>query len=222
MKKDDLKVFIIGKEADCVECGDHLDRHAWVTLVDEGVLCLSCADLDHLAFLPSGNTALTRRAGKYSNLKAVVLQWSRNRKRYERQGILVEEAAIIQAEEECAADEDVRAMRREREAERREVMDQEYIQHFAERIRKLYPASPEGIEHKIAEHACLKYSGRVGRSAGAKKFDDEAILLAVIAHIRHTNTQYDALLSSGLERISARKEIQHEVEKTLKDWRGEK
>jgi hypothetical protein len=64
----------------------------------EGALCLACADLDHLWFLPSGDAALTRRAGKYSTLKAVVLKWSRARNRYERQGLLVEEAALHQAE----------------------------------------------------------------------------------------------------------------------------
>jgi hypothetical protein len=52
-----------------------------------GALCLVCADLDHLEFLPSGDAAVTRRASKYSGLKAVVLQWSRTRQRYERQGI---------------------------------------------------------------------------------------------------------------------------------------
>ena len=77
---------------------------------------MACADLDHLIFLPSGNTALTRRARKHSNLSAVVLKWSRARKRYERQGLLVEEQAIKRAEAECLADDEVRARRGEREA----------------------------------------------------------------------------------------------------------
>jgi len=37
---------------------------------------------------------LTRRSGKYSTLSAVVLKWSRARKHYERQGLLVEESAL--------------------------------------------------------------------------------------------------------------------------------
>ena len=49
---------------------------------------------DHLVFLARGDVALTRRAGKYSTLRAVVLRFSRSRKRYERQGILVEEGGI--------------------------------------------------------------------------------------------------------------------------------
>ncbi len=31
---------------------------------DQGPLCMSCADLAHLIFLPSGDAALTRRARK--------------------------------------------------------------------------------------------------------------------------------------------------------------
>jgi len=70
---------------------------------------LFCADLAHLEYLPSGNTALTRRATKHSPLRAVVVQWARARKRYERQGILVTVEALCRAEEECLADEDRRA-----------------------------------------------------------------------------------------------------------------
>jgi hypothetical protein len=38
-------------------------RWAWISLAEgQGALCLACADLDHLLFLPAGNAALTRRA----------------------------------------------------------------------------------------------------------------------------------------------------------------
>ena len=56
MKADDLKVFITTRSASCEECGEELGRRAWITLGREkGCLCLSCADLDHLVFLPSGD-----------------------------------------------------------------------------------------------------------------------------------------------------------------------
>jgi len=85
MKKTfDIKVFISGRESCCEECHENLGRKAWITLVeDKGALCLSCADIDHLVFLPAGDAALTRRARKHSTLSAVVLKWSRARKRYE-------------------------------------------------------------------------------------------------------------------------------------------
>ena len=217
----DLKVFITRREASCGECGEDLGRKAWITLVeDKGALCLSCADLDHLVFLPAGDAALTRRSRKHSMLSAVVLRWSRTRKRYERQGVLVEEEALAQAEQECLADAEVRARRREREAQRREELDQEYVQQFAQRVRALYPGCPRGREVAIAEHACLKYSGRVGRSAAAKSFDEEAIRLAVVAHIRHRETRYDSLLAQGHERWEARAEVEGAVADALARWQA--
>jgi hypothetical protein len=47
------------------------------------------------------------------------VRWSRTRKRYERQGLLVEDAALEQAEQQCLADSDARMRRRERDQERR-------------------------------------------------------------------------------------------------------
>jgi hypothetical protein len=219
MKKSDLKVFITTGESSCGECGEDLGRRAWITLVeDKGALCLACADLDHLVFLPAGDAALTRRSRKHSTLSAVVLRWSRARKRYERQGLLVEAGALEQAEQECLADEEVRARRREREAVRREQLDQQYVQQFAERVRELFPRCPPGREVAIAEHACLKYSGRVGRSAAAKSFDEQAIRLAVVAHVRHAETPYDALLAAGHERWDARAQVEGAVARVLALW----
>jgi hypothetical protein len=216
----DLKVFITAGESTCGECGEELGPHAWITLAGErGALCLACADLDQLVFLPSGEAALTRRARSHSALSAVVLQWSRARKRYERQGLLVEEAALERAEAECLADADARERVREREAERRAAQDQQYIARFAQRVRELFPSSPAGLEFVIADHACRKYSGRVGRSAAAKALDEQAVLLAVAAHLRHAQTGYDALLASGVERHEARRRVRDRVEAVLAEWR---
>lgn len=221
MKKQtaDLKVFISTRDSTCDECGEPLDRHAWITLVqDKGALCLACADLDHLVFLPAGDAALTRRSRKYSTLDAVVLKWGRTRKRYERQGLLVESEALDRAEQECLADSEARARRREREAERRAELDQQYVAQFAGRVRELFPGCPAGREDVIAEHACLKYSGRVGRSAAAKSLDETAIRLAVIAHIRHVETAYDSLLASGDDRREARLAVEADVSRVLARW----
>jgi hypothetical protein len=216
----DLKVFITNREAVCSECGKQLGSDAWITLVEgKGALCLPCADLDHLVFLPSGDAALTRRSGKYSILSAVVLKWSRARKLYERQGILVEEAAIQRAEQESLQDADLRARRQERDAERRAEQDQEYIARFAKSVRKYYPHCPDGHEQIIAEHACQKYSGRVGRSAEAKSLDERAILLAVVAHIWHRETNYDELLKHGLDRSLARSRVEDKVDRVLTQWK---
>jgi hypothetical protein len=219
---EELKVFISTRESTCGECGENLGSKAWITLVGEkGALCLACADLDHLVFLPSGDAALTRRAKKHSTLSAVVLKWSRARNRYERQGLLVEEQALEKAEEECLADSEVRERRREREAVRREEMDRQYVEQFAQRVRELFPACPMGRETAIAEHACRKYSGRVGRSASAKSLGEDAVRLAVIAHIRHRETDYDRLLARGYDRREARTEVESAVGKVLRSWEAQ-
>ncbi len=216
----DLKVFITTHETTCNECKSDLGRHAWVLLAGErGAICLTCADLDHLLFLPPGDAALTRRAHKHSTLSAVVLQWSRARQRYERQGLLVEAQALEQAEKECLADSEARQRRQERDAVRRAELDAEYVAKFARRVRELYPGCPEGREIEIAEHACLKYSGRVGRSAAAKELDEEAIRLAVIAHIRHSETKYDQLMADGYDRHEARDRVAGDIAQVLERWK---
>lgn len=214
----DLKVFITNQDSTCDECGEKLGHHAWITLSDNKAFCLACADLDHLVFLPAGDAALTRRSAKYSTLSAVVLKWSRARKRYERQGLLVEESALQRAEQECLEDADVRARRNERQAGRRDELDQEYISSFAKRVRELFPNCPAGREQVIAEHACQKYSGRVGRSASAKTLDEKSVRLAVVAHIRHAETRYDELLAQGLERSLARGMVENAIKQALADW----
>jgi hypothetical protein len=201
---EEIKVFISTRASTCDECKVELGRQAWITLNREkGALCLSCGDLDHLYFLPSGAAALTRRARKHATLSAVVLKWSTARKHYERQGLLVEEKALEQAESECLADSEVRARRKEREQERRAEQDHEYIQTFAQRVHELFPNCPPNREQEIAAHACRKYTARIGRSAAAKSFAEPAIRLAVLAHIRHHETNYDNLLNKGIHRGEA-------------------
>ena len=220
-KSAELKVFITTRASKCDECGEELGRRAWITLAGEkGALCLSCADLDHLVFLSAGDAALTRRARKHSTLSAVVLKWSRARKRYERQGLLVEAAALDEAEVQCLADAEARERRREREAERRAALDQQYVPRFAQRIRELFPSCPPGADKAIAEHACAKYSGRVGRSAAAKALGQHAVRLAVTAHIRHAHTNYDELLASGCDRLDARGAVAPKVRSVLAAWAG--
>lgn len=218
-KSNNIVVFISIRDSTCAECGRKLGRRAWITLDSKkNALCLDCADLDHLVFLPTGDAALTRRSRKFSRLSAVVVKWSRARKRYERQGLLVENEALERAEKECAADEGAREIARTRAAERRAELDLEYLRSFAGRVREIYPFCPAAREHLIAEHACRKYSGRVGRSAAARTLDEEAVRLAVTAHVRHAETNYDDLLLKGIERWEARDKVHQKVFQILDRW----
>ena len=116
------------------------------------------------------------------------------------------------------ADSDVRERRKERERLRRVELDEEYVREFAKHIRRLFPNCPEGREQKIAQHACLKYSERVGRSAAAKRFEDEVIMLAVAAHVRHRETNYDELLGRGWYRNQAREKVRDRVDEVMDRW----
>jgi hypothetical protein len=62
-----------------------------------GPACLRCVGLDDLEFVPAGDALLTRRAKTKSARYAVVVRFSRTRRRYERQGLLVEPQALAQA-----------------------------------------------------------------------------------------------------------------------------
>ncbi len=218
-KREDLKAFISASDPTCDECNENLGRGAWITLAGEkGALCLSCADLDHLVFLPSGDATLTRRARKFSTLAVVVLKWARARKRYERQGLLVEAQALEQAEKDCLADSEARERRRARETIRRERLDRQYTARFALRVCELFPGCPSGRDKAIAEHACLACSGRIGRTDRAKRFDEEAVRLAVVAHIRRAETPYDELLMMGHDRWEARDIVTDKVDRILAQW----
>lgn len=208
------------REGACDECATELFPGSLIQLDEQRrARCLDCADLAHLVYLPAGDATLTRRATRHSRLSAVVVRWSTARKRYERQATLVEEEAMERAEAECLSDADQREARRTREAERRERLDADYVRDFARAIRERYPVVPAGADIAIAEHACLKYSGRIGRTAAAKDLSDEAVDLAVRAHIRHRWTAYDEFLMSGRDWADARAAVRSEVGTIAGRWR---
>jgi hypothetical protein len=204
------------REFVCAECGGGGDL---LRMQDAGPLCMACSDLDHLVFLPSGDAALTRRATKASTLSAVVVKWSRSRKRYERQGTLVDESALELAEQQCMSDADARMRRRERDAVRRDSMDAEFRDRLAQVIRRLFPGCPAERAVAIAQHTGMRGSGRVGRSAAGRAFDEDAIVLAVVASVRHLDTSYDSLLMAGLPRDVAREQVRSDIDRVLEAWR---
>lgn len=183
-------------------------------------LCLGCADLDHLVYLPRGDTALTRRARKHSSLSAVVVRFSRARQRYERQGVLVEENALERAEQDCSADAEERSVRRERAEAYRDKQDEILTMRMAESIRLMFPGCPVEEARAIAAHTSLRGSGRVGRTSGGRALEEEALRAAVIAAIRHRHTKYDRLLMKGVGRMEARDAVRDEIDARLKRWRG--
>jgi hypothetical protein len=212
-------VFQILRDSRCSECSAEIEQDSFLLLEAQQPLCLPCAGLGHLAFLPSGDTALTRRATRHSTRVAVVVRFSRSRKRYERQGVLVEPAALEKAEQECTEDAEDRAAARARAAERRHDEDRALAARMADQIRALFPGCPSAEASAVAEHSAQRGSGRVGRTAAGRKLDDQALSLAVIAAVRHRHTNYDHLLAEGVDRATARHRVADQVEEMLAQWR---
>jgi len=204
------------KDWTCTVCGGSGDL---LLMEEPGPLCLRCADMDHLVFLPAGDAALTRRAKRASRLSAVVVRFGRARRRYERQGILVEEAALERAEGECLVDEEARARRRAREEARREASDLKLQDEIAREIARLFPGCPAERAAAVARHTGTRGSGRVGRTAAGRALDPGAIELAVAAAVRHEDTPYDRLLMDGVSRTQARERVRPEMERILERWR---
>jgi hypothetical protein len=202
----------------CTGCGR--ENGDFLVMEDAGPLCLTCADLDTLVFLAAGDAALTRRAKRASGLSAVVVRWSRSRRRYERQGILAEEAALREAEASCLADEDARRRQRERDRERRTHQDLELTARMAQEITKLFPSCPSGRAEAIAAHTAVRGSGRVGRSAAGRALEERALVSAVVASVRHEDTDYDELLMAGVPRDEARARVRAAVDAVLDRWRS--
>jgi hypothetical protein len=217
----ELVVFNILRDSKCAECAADLPARSFLFMEADRPLCLDCADLNHLVYLPSGDATITRRARKYSALSAVVVRFSRARGRYERQGSLVEEGALLKAEEECVADADQRAWRREREALRRIDEDVKFAQQLAGKILEMFPRCPPEEALTIGEHTSLRGSGRVGRSAASRRLEEEHVRLAVIAAVRHRHTNYDELRMESGDRAGAREQVRDQIDKILSSWRSQ-
>jgi hypothetical protein len=67
-KPEDIVVFWVRRDTVCAECGTELEHGSVIRIEQDGALCLACADLGHLVFLPRGDVALTRRATRHSKL----------------------------------------------------------------------------------------------------------------------------------------------------------
>ncbi len=219
-KAPELVVYqITGDESKCSECGAELGRGQCICLEQSQPICMQCADMDHLIFVASGDATLSRRARVASPLSAVVVRFNKSRKRYERQGIVVTPQALDTAEAACLADEHKRSVRRERAAILRVAHDADFVADLTKSILAGYPHCPPDEARSIAEHTGMRGSGRVGRSAAGRGFEQKAIDLAVAASVRHNHTNYDALLMSGVERSTARQQIRAKIEAVLDTWR---
>jgi hypothetical protein len=94
---DLVVVMPLKDEWTCHRCGG---SGGWLVMENPGPACLRCVGLDDLDFLAARDALLTRRARAKSPRQAVVVRFSRTRKRYERQGLLLESQALADARHE--------------------------------------------------------------------------------------------------------------------------
>jgi hypothetical protein len=85
----------------CHRCGG---SGPWLIMENGGPACLPCVGLGDLELLPAGDALLTRRAKARSARHAVLVRFSKTRKRYERRGLLVEPQAWRDAQREVEAE----------------------------------------------------------------------------------------------------------------------
>jgi hypothetical protein len=85
----------VDREWTCHRCGGTGDL---LMMEEPGPACLDCVGLGDLVFLPRGDARLTRMAREKSGRYAVVVRFHRKRRRYERQGLMVEPDALAEAE----------------------------------------------------------------------------------------------------------------------------
>ncbi len=84
----------------CHRCGGTGDL---LMMENPGPACLRCVGLNDLEFVPAGDALLSRRVKAKSTRWAVVVRFSRSRRRYERQGLLVEPLALADVQRDLEA-----------------------------------------------------------------------------------------------------------------------
>lgn len=122
------------------------------------------------------------------------------------------------AEDECAADADERAARREQDAVRRSEQDKTQVAALTEAVLQQFPGCPPDEARALASHTAQRGSGRIGRSAAGRALSPQAVSLAVAAWVRHQHTEYDTLLMRGIERFDAREVIAEQSQRVLAMW----
>jgi hypothetical protein len=90
---------------------------------------------------------------------------------------------------------------------------------FACAVRERFPGCPLGEELRVARFACRPRTSRVGTVSTWAGYQDEAVELSVVAHLRHRFTDYESCLTAGQCRDEARASVRADVSRLLREWR---
>lgn len=224
-KKKEDEIEVIERTGDvesyCAVCGLGILLSSESRFKKEGEngFCLKCAGLNHLVFLPSGNPTLTRRASKYSSVKAIVKQINLTYKGYERIGTLVEEAALQKAREECIFEEKNPDVTSSEESRKQDKFESHYIENFSIQIQAHYPSCSKEDVLKIAVFAYRKYLGKTRHSFSFKKLNSENIDLAVCIYVLHYYTNYPELHCLSRDTDNVRSQLLSKVNEIIEKWK---
>jgi len=138
------------------------------------------------AFLPAGDAGMTRRAKQMSEIVLIAREW---RGGYPRITGIWSPADVLKAAKEI---QQASAERRQKDRERRQNRD---FNKARKEIRLQFPSIPAFDLEAVVRRAFTIGNGTVGR-AGALDLSEQC-RMAVVAHVRHTHTAYDRLMSQG-------------------------
>ncbi|KAG0153844.1 hypothetical protein Pdw03_6058 [Penicillium digitatum] len=166
---------------------------------------------DGYVLVPKGDVYITRhcRSKTKESERMVYVVYNRTGKRT--LGIRVPEEIYTEVHEAAAATKESRA-------KAVQVRDAKDLSKSRDLLKNEFPLMPTETLKIILEHAFLKGSGRVGRTAMLS--DEKKTLLAVEAHIRHVHTPYEKLLEEGVSRKDAREQVWSTIQAVELAWQG--
>ncbi|KAJ5114309.1 hypothetical protein NUU61_000068 [Penicillium alfredii] len=167
--------------------------------------------LDGYVFVVKGDVYITRHCRSMTKESGQVVYVVYNKAGKNTLGIRVPATIHAEVVESAAATADSRASA----VQDRDTRDRTRAR---ELLRRQFPLMPTDTLDTILNHAFLKGSGRVGRTA--MMTEERKAVLAVEAHIRHTHTDYDKLLDAGMNREDARQTVWPVVQAISRAWEG--
>ncbi|KAK2605626.1 hypothetical protein N8I77_008452 [Diaporthe amygdali] len=94
--------------------------------------------------------------------------------------------------------------------------DETITKAFQKEVLKIYPRVPAESLRNVLKMALKKGKGKVGRAG--KLNVHHKVRLAVRAHVRHCETEYDSLLKLGVEREHARQRVEPKIREVCLSW----